>query len=128
KAYAETTGDEEVFEVAQVPPPKKRAPLPPPEMPSNVRGEMRNDGTIELRWDGSVANGTVFMVYRSTIGSGGSTPFQFIGTIGAKTLIDSTLPGCIQSATYQVKAVRGTDESGFSPAYTFRFQPSPEEL
>jgi hypothetical protein len=128
KAFAEATGNEEVYQTALVPPPKKRAPLPPPAMPTNVRGVMRNDGTIELRWDASLANGTVFTVYRSVTGASGATPFVSIGTIGAKTLIDADLPGCIASATYQVKAVRGTDESGFSPAYTFRFQPSEEEL
>lgn len=123
KAHAAAMGDPFIYEASQVPPPRARRPLPPPAMPDNLRAVMRPDGAVELRWDGSVAHGTMHMVQRSLITPAGAQPFTHLGTVGATTLLDDSLPAGITAAVYQVQALRGTLASPPGPAFTFYLSP-----
>jgi hypothetical protein len=126
KAYAAATGDPDVFDLSQVPPPKPAAPLPPPVAPTNVTCALQPSGAIRIDWDGTVAHGVTYMVFRRTDPGTGFGPQTLVGSIGARTLVDSGLTGCVQTVGYQVRAVRGTQFSEFSTEATIRFSPAGE--
>lgn len=126
KAYAERTGDESVYSIASIPPPKPASPTPPPEAPTNVSAILQQDGTIKIEWDGSIANGVTYMVYRRTDAGAGFGPQTLVGSIGARSLIDPGITGCVRTVGYQVRAVRGTQFSPFSAEATIRFTVSGE--
>lgn len=107
KAYAEATGNPNVYVLASIPPPADPTPAPDPTPPSDVRGNVNNDGNVVLRWKATKVNGDFYSVWRLL--SGGSwTP---IGSVAAKTFTDSTLPGGNAWAQYQVKSHRGEEVS-----------------
>ncbi len=123
RGYAESTGNPAVFDKAQIPPPRKATPLPPPVAPTNLSATLTTHGAVLVQWNGSTANGVNYMVYRSTDAGSGAGPQVLIGSIGARELVDEGIVGCMKSATYQVRAVRGTQFSGFSGTTTIYFQP-----
>lgn len=126
KAYAATTGNPDVFDLSQVPQPKPAAPLPPPEAPTNVAAALTPESAIRVTWDGSIANGVTFIVYRRTDIGTGFGPQEIVGFIGARSIIDTGLTGCVHTAAYQIRAVRGAQFSPFSTEATIRFTPAGE--
>jgi hypothetical protein len=126
KAYAEATNDPNVYALASLPPPKTPGKQLPPDAPIGVTPTLKADGTIEVSWDASVS-GTAFSVWRRTDPGTGFGPLEQIGTVGSvRSMIDSTLTGCVRSAAYSVKAVRGTLSSALSAEGTIRFAPGGE--
>jgi hypothetical protein len=126
RGFAESTGNPDVFSKAAIPPPKKPSPLPAPVPPTNVRASLTTDGTINVQWDGTVANGVTYMVFRRTDAGAGFGPQTLIGSIGARELTDAGITGCVQTVGYQIRAVRGTQFSAFSTEATIRFTPGGE--
>jgi hypothetical protein len=128
KAFAATTGNPNVFNIAQIPMPKTPTPTPAPGTPTNLAAALANDGAIELTWKASVALGTTFSVWRKLAGQ---AQFSQIGLASSETtFIDNTLPvgggagGGNDSAGgvwYQVRAHRLGLESGFSEPIFVRF-------
>ena len=127
RAYAEQTMNPNVYALAQIPPPADPTPIAPVN-PSNVRFDLLNDGTLELKWDGKTSGGTSYLIFRSLLPTPTSqpTPLVQIGNSGERKFIDTTIPACTTSATYIIKALKGTTLTpGSSPA-TARFAPTPE--
>lgn len=109
KAFAGTSNDPTVYTTAQIPPPAAPTPAPPPEQPTNLNATLNTDGSITLRWKGTVAQSAFFSVWRATApGTGGqfTTP-ALIGTVADKAFIDGNVPVAVQ-AQYTIRAHRGT--------------------
>jgi hypothetical protein len=122
KAYAGTTNNPNVFNLAQIPPPKAPSASTPPATPANVTATLLNSGAIQLDWKGSLSHGVSFTIWRRF---GAEANVSQIGTIsGAKTFIDTGLPVGIETASgvwYQVRAERVGLVSDFSEPIFVRF-------
>lgn len=112
RAYAETTKNPDVYALASIPAPATPTPAGPPVPPTGLTSTLTTDGTILLRWKGSLAAGTFFSVWRQTIPAAGGalTEFVQIGSVADKKFTDTTIPACVQ-ATYVVRAHRGSAAS-----------------
>ena len=108
KAYAETTGDPNVYALANVPPPAEPTPAGPPDTPTNVTGVINSDGAVELKWNGTLASRT------------------FFESIGAKSFLDATVPFGTTSVQYRVRAKRGEFTSPANDPITIRLGVEPQ--
>lgn len=107
KAFAEATGNPNVYVLASVPPPAEPSPAPAPTPPASVSVNVNNDGHVVVRWKATKANGEFFSVHRLLAGGG----WTAIGSINGKSFTDATLPAGNSWAQYQVKSHRGTEVS-----------------
>ncbi|MEM9661797.1 MAG: hypothetical protein AAF937_05765 [Planctomycetota bacterium] len=120
RAFADLQPDPTaVYNRAELDMPKpKGGPLPPPVPATNVRTQMDNTGAITVRWNGTVANGTVYAVYRRFAQGMGYTQ---IGTATTKSFVDNTVPVGTPEASYYVVTLRDGMQSGPSEAVNIRF-------
>lgn len=107
KAFAESSGNPNVYVLASIPPPAPPTPAPAPTPPASVSASVNNDGHVVVKWKATKLNGTFFSVHRLLPG-GTWTP---VGSVAAKTFTDDTLPSASAWAQYQVKSHRGTEVS-----------------
>lgn len=128
RAFAESTNDPGVYNLAQIPPPAVPGVVGAPGTPFDFRVRLLQNGAIELKWKcrhPRGAEGTVYEVRRCVDGpsggGGGGGAFAFVGSVGAgKTFADETVPAGSASVTYQVTAVRSTGR-GAPARFTVRF-------
>lgn len=112
KAFADTTNNPNVYNLAQIPPPAAPTPAPPLEAPTNLVADPAADGTISLKWKGSIKYSTFFSIFRKGPGEAG---FFQIATVAAKSFIDTAPPPPTGSSTgsrtveYLVRAQRQTE-------------------
>lgn len=113
RAFAETTGDPNVYTLAQIPPPAAPAAPgsgPPPGTPFDLRLRLHQDGALELRWRCSNprhARGIVYEIMRST-GEPGA-PSEYLGAVGTRRFVDRTLAAAAGAEiVYRITAVRST--------------------
>lgn len=119
RAFAETTNDPNVLELAEIPAPKPPQPVGPPEQPLITSSSIRSyDGAVMLKWSGSIAGGTSFNISRK-LDAGPTTLLANVS--GAKNFTDTTIPECTTTALYSVIAVRGGLASQPSDGVTVRF-------
>ena len=119
KAYAETTANPNVYDIAQVSPPDPAGALPPPNQPADVTTTLRNDGTVEIKWKGAQPSGTRYTIHRKLAGQ---TSFTLIGDVGSdKSFIDGGVTAGTTSATYYIVARRADDASPPSEQTTIAF-------
>jgi hypothetical protein len=105
KAFAESTSSPGVYTTAQIPPPATPQPRPAPTPATNLVGTVRADGTIKVTWEGTVANGTFYEVFRRV---GATGAFTLVGAADTRSFIDvSVTPGTDQIA-YQLVTRRDT--------------------
>lgn len=124
RAFAEATDDPEVYPRASIPAVRDRTPRPAPPPARNVRAQSRCDGVVIVSWEGSVANGTTYSVWRRALGADGTNmtgPAEYIGTVGDTMIVDEAVPPRILGAMYTVQAIRGRKQSPISAAGTLRF-------
>lgn len=107
RAFAEATGNPNVYVLASIPPPADPSPAPDPTPPSQVSGSVNNDGNVVLRWKATRVNGDFFSVWRKV--SGGE--WTAIASVATKTYTDVQLPAGNSWAQYQVKSHRGAEVS-----------------
>lgn len=110
KLKAAQTNDPNVYVLANVPAPLPPSPPAPPEPPTDLVADPNADGTISLKWKGSVANSTFFSVWRKL---GSSPTWTNIGSTAVKTFQDSSVPGTPvpASITYAVRSQRNNEVS-----------------
>src|SRR5688572_1247946 len=92
KTKAATEGGIGVYSKANITPPSKPAPLPPPGTPTNFAVALRQGGEIELTWtcaNPAGSQGTVYTIARQ-IGAKGRT--ELLGVVGEKAFVDDTVP------------------------------------
>lgn len=118
RAHAKSTGDPNVYVLADIPAPKTPTPAGAPDAPTNVRGTIDNRGAVELKWDGSLAFHTFFEVYRMFEGQNAWT---LLASVGTKAFTDETIPpGTTSAISYFVQARRGDLQSEASEQVTIR--------
>lgn len=123
RAYAQTTNNNNVYSLASVPPPAPPTPAGPPQPPTDLTADPNADGTISLKWKGSLARQTFYTVWRRVGTSGG---FTQIGSLAGKKFIDGAVPepagpNAATQLFYQVKAQREAQVSAPSDTAMVQF-------
>jgi hypothetical protein len=123
RAFAQTTDNNNVFVLASIPPPAPPTPAGAPLPPTDLSAAPNADGTITLKWKGSVANQTFFTVWRKVGTSGAWTQ---IGSLAKRKFIDAAVPaptgpGAGTTVFYNLRAQRGTAVSAPSDTTTVQF-------
>jgi hypothetical protein len=103
KLKAAQSNDPTVYTLANIPAPLPPSPPPPPQPPTDLVADPNADGTISLKWKGSVANATFFSVWRRVDGG----DWQSIGSTALKQFLDPGVPSPVPSTiTYAVRSQR----------------------
>ncbi|MEQ1822762.1 MAG: hypothetical protein ABL949_09640 [Fimbriimonadaceae bacterium] len=96
-----------VYGLAQIPSPSAPSPAGPPTDATNVAATLKNNGAILITWEGTLAKGQFFSVWRKL----STNNWDQIGVVAAKKFADNTLPIGSSSATYMVQSHRGEQSS-----------------
>ncbi len=123
RAFAERSANPDaVYALAQIAPPARSSPLPPPGQPTRLTVRLDpTEGTLTLRWKGdnpAGGGGTTYLVRRRLPGESG---FSFIGVSGKKTFVDATLIAGPDSVEYTVQGQRADLAGPASPIFTVNF-------
>lgn len=105
--FAQSTDDDNVYVLAQIPAPGTPGAVGPPGIPFDFRVGLLQDGSTELTWKCNNpvgARGTVYEIFRADSGN----PMAFLNTAGSKSYTDSTLPSNSSPVTYRVTGIRST--------------------
>lgn len=103
RAFAETSGNDNVYILSDIPPIAPPTPAGPPEQPTALAASILLPFGLGLTWKGSVAQGTYFGVWRKV---GSETGFTLIDTTKAREYADYTLPANTSSVAYYIAANR----------------------
>jgi hypothetical protein len=110
KLYARTTGNEEVYSIAQIPPPAARTPTPPPSQPTEIEAIIEPAGALTLRFKATSAGaGATYLVKRKL---STETNFRIVGAAETtrtryKSFTDTTLPTNANNIQYIIQGQRG---------------------
>jgi hypothetical protein len=116
RAFAETTGDDNVYTLASVPPIAPPAPLGKPPAPTGVTASINSFGYGFIEWNGTRAGGTAFILERQmTALDGTASAWAYAGTSTTEDYTDTTIPTGFKAVTYRVFATR---PAGNSPVVT----------
>jgi hypothetical protein len=118
RAFAITSGDPEVYELALLEPPATPSPAPAPAEPTEIRTIVENDGSIQITWKAKNARpsaGTAFNIFRKLAGQ---TSYFPIGTVGVRAFTDNTVPPGTPSIQYIIRGIRGDKTGPFSEPVT----------
>jgi hypothetical protein len=111
-----------VYAAAEIDPPAPSRSHGPPEPPTMVTADPSADGTVTIRWKGSLANATFFTLWRR-IGSAGA-PVR-LASLAAKAFTDTTVPSPALTGAaqlqYFVRAHRAAAASGPSNTTTVSY-------
>lgn len=119
RAFAETTNNPNVFNIAVIPPPAPSAPLGPPQTPANLTTLLNNAGQVQLSWGGTRAGGTSYLIERSVASSAG--PWTLVGTSEERRFTDQNVPSAVPSVSYRVTATRSGGSSSPTAPVTILF-------
>jgi hypothetical protein len=111
KTKATTTGNPNVYVLAQIPAPATPTPVAAPGTPSDFTVGLLGDGSLELRWKCANPAGATGVIYQVHRRANNATDWTFAGATGSRKFLDQTLPAGAAAAggvTYQVTAVRST--------------------
>ncbi|VAX42284.1 hypothetical protein MNBD_PLANCTO03-1961, partial [hydrothermal vent metagenome] len=107
----------DVFAAANISPYNTAGPLAPPMPATNLQASLLNTGGIKLTWNGTVANGTVYSVWRRT---NNDTSFAQIATSGQRFYEDQTVPAGSTEVVYFLQTIRDDLVSDDSEPITVR--------
>ncbi len=128
RARAETSADPlALYALAQIPPPGRPTPLPPPAQPQRLTTVLEAaTGALTLRWKAaqpSGAAGTTYLIRRRLPGE---TGFSFVGASGKKRFVDRTVPAGAARVQYTVQGQRADLAGPVSPIFTVHFGRTPD--
>jgi len=106
RSFAETSGDANVYALAQIPAPSTPAPVGPPGQPYELGIGLSQTGAVSLTWkcdNPSGASGTVYEIQRRI----GSESFRFLEIAGERAFEDGGIPAGSTGIVYQITAIRG---------------------
>ncbi len=112
KGFADHTGNEDVYAIAQISPPAPPSPTPAPVTPRSLTIALSNMGVVNLAWEGTLANRTFYEVQRSFADTPIESDWTPIGSVANRFFDDNTLPNGTPKAHYRVRAVRGAGGAG----------------
>jgi hypothetical protein len=118
RAFAITSGDPEVYELALLEPPAPPSPVPAPAEPIDIRTTVENDGSILISWkakNAAPSTGTAFTIFRKLAGQ---TSYFPVGTVGVRAFTDNTVPPGTASIQYLIRGIRGDKTGPFSEPVT----------
>lgn len=120
KSFSATTNNPNVYQLAQLPPPKAPSVQPPPATPSSLTATLLNNGAVQLDWQGNIKGGVACSVWRKLASEAN---FIQVGMVtGERRYVDSNLPvGAASGVQYQVQAHRTGQNSEFSEPIAVRF-------
>ena len=116
RVKAETTNNPNVYVLASIPAPATPAPVGAPGTPTDFVVQLFQDGSLDLAWKcvhPVGCNGVLYQVWRR---AGGTGEFAYVGGVGEKKFLDTTIPGGASLLTYKIQAVRS---SSIGPWATF---------
>lgn len=125
RAFAEQQPDTSVVYALASVPPKQSPSSVPPVQPTDVSYDLTNTGSIELKWKGTTAGGTVFSVVRAVQIEPGEPfgAFEQVGLTGSREFLDGSIPPCCIAAQYVIRAFKGAFAPVSSDLATVRFTP-----
>lgn len=122
RAFAETNDDLSVYNLAQIPAPAAPMPTPPPETPTDVQLAVNAFGYCTIKWKGSRAVGSQFILRRQVTEVGGTPgPWTYAGSSVTNDYTDPTVPTGLASVSYLVFAQRASGTSELSNIATLTF-------
>jgi len=122
RAFAETSGDDNVYVLSDIPPVSPPTPVGPPQTPTNITATINNFGYVTVRWKGSRAAGTQFILQRQLVPLTGSPePWTYAGTTVDNEYTDITVPTGYAAVSYRVYAQRFGGQSDASTPVTLHF-------
>lgn len=108
RAKAETTGNPDVYTLAEIPAPPTPGPRPAPGTPTDFGATLNADGSLTIKFKCSNpagSSGTIYQVWRKLPEQ---TTFSYVGGTGAKEYTDMTVPVGTAQVIYKLQAVRST--------------------
>lgn len=120
KSFSATTNNPNVYQLAQLPPPKTPSVQPPPATPTSLTATLLNNGAVQLDWQGNIKGGVACSVWRKLFNEAN---FVQVGMVtGERRYVDANLPvGAASGVQYQVQAHRTGQNSEFSEPIAVRF-------
>lgn len=109
KAFAQTSGDPGVYALASIPEPADPSPSAPPAVPTNIELSMRTSGSVDISWEGTVAQGTFYEVQRSL---NDGVNWTTITSVPAREALDAGVPQGTPRAYYRIRGVKGAAGAG----------------
>ncbi|MBK8271277.1 MAG: hypothetical protein IPK83_24345 [Planctomycetes bacterium] len=96
-----------VYNLAQIAPPRKRRPAPPPARPTRLDAALgASDGSLTLTWkctNPAGTSGTSYVIRRRLAGD---TGYTVLGMAGKKRFVDEMLPTGSSSVQYTIQGIR----------------------
>jgi hypothetical protein len=108
KATASVSGDKGVYVLASIPPPAKRSRLGKPGLPYAFDAELGGGGSLKLKWRCDNPRGSKGTMYHVRRRIGWNGPLQFLGAVGVRSFVDTTVPAGTAHLVYQIQANRTT--------------------
>lgn len=124
RTQAESTGDPNLYKLAEIPAPQPPKPAGPPETPIDFVADPLSNGTIELFWKGSIAQGQDYRVERSVDGG----EWTLRENVRAKKWTDMAVPMNSNVIQYRVFGVRDEKRSQTAATATVNFGNLPPAL
>jgi hypothetical protein len=120
KSFIENGTNPALWAQAGLEPDGARGTAPDPTAPYQLKAELDSVGNVIVSWKTSQprgVSGVIYSVQRSIDGAA----FALLDSVGEKQFIDQTVPTSANSISYNIKAKRGSQSSGWSSALTIRF-------
>jgi hypothetical protein len=122
RAFAETTDDDSVYILSDIPPVSPPKPTGVPDVPTEVSSSINGFGYVFIEWKASRAVGTQFILQRQlTPVDGAPTAWAFAGASTTNDYTDTTVPTGFASVSYRVYAQRASGTSDASNVTTLAF-------
>lgn len=120
KTKARMTGDNSIYGLANIPGPVDPTPVGPPGTPFDFTAQILQNGAMVIKWKcGNPANGPGVM-YEVARRTGATGSFNFVGAVGRREIIDTTVPVGTTTVTYQITGIRSTTR-GFPAQFNVNF-------
>lgn len=124
RAFAEATDDDQVLIKAEVPLPKPPTPVGPPTSPTDLSADPHANGTITLKWKGTIQGNQWFAIDRKTTAGN----WVRLDSVRAKKFTDLAVPMNTNIILYRVYGQRGTQISNPPAEATVNFGNVPAEI
>ena len=111
KSFAASSDDPQVYVLAQLSPKDPPGETPAPDVPSDIRAELLNQGFIRLTWKGRGPRGTFYIIKRRF---DNDADYAVVATVTDKTFTDESVPFGTDRVTYAIDAQQ-TDKRVFGP-------------
>ena len=120
QSFALSTGDPNVYNLAEIPAPQPSSAAPPPGTPESLRVELLQNGALKLGWKCNNPDGTQGTIYEVKRQTAGQAEAAWIGSTGVREFVDDTLSMDASPVQYEITAVRST-KRGNPANFTVKF-------